>query len=81
MDVHEALRAICSTREGYCWYCDRKLPGEEEAISTGWDVQRIEGERVASIILLCPSCGKLRAERGEEGLLRYLALRMERITC
>ena len=81
MDVHEALRAICSTGEGYCWYCDRKLPVEEEAISTGWDVQRIEGEGVASIILLCPSCGKLRAERGEEGLLRHFALRMERIPC
>lgn len=81
MDVHEALRAICSTGEGYCWYCDRKLPEEEEAISTGWDVRRIEGERVASIILVCPVCGKLKTELGEEGLLRNLALRMERLTC
>jgi hypothetical protein len=81
MDVIEALRAICSTGEGYCWYCDRKLPGEEEAVGTGWDVKRIEGERVASIILVCPTCGKLKAELGEEGLLRDLALRMERITC
>ncbi len=81
MDAHEALRAICSTGEGYCWYCDRKLPEEEEAISTGWDVRRIEGERVASIILVCPACGKLKAELGEEGLLRNLALRMERLTC
>ena len=81
MDVHEALRAICSTGEGYCWFCDHKLPGEEEAIRTGWDVQRIEGERVASIILICPACGKLRAEQGEEGLLRDLALRTERLTC
>ena len=81
MDVHEALRAICSTGEGYCWYCDRKLPGENEAINTGWDVRRVEGERVASIILVCPFCRKLKAELGEEGLLRDLALRMERITC
>lgn len=81
MDVGEALRAICSTGEGYCWYCDRKLPEEKEAISTGWDVKRIEGERVASIILICPSCGKLSAELGEEGLLRDLALRAERLSC
>lgn len=81
MDVNEALRAICSTGEGYCWYCDRKLPGEKEATGTGWDVRRVEGERVASIILVCPSCGKLKAELGEEGLLRDLALRLERLTC
>lgn len=81
MDVHEALQAICSTGEGYCWFCDDKLPGEEEAIRTGWDVKRVEGERVASIILVCPSCGKLRSEKGEEGLLRSLALKLERITC
>jgi hypothetical protein len=81
MDVHEALRAICTTGEGYCWYCDRKLPEEEEAISTGWDVKRIEGERVASIILVCPTCRKLRAELGEEGFLRDLALKTERLTC
>jgi hypothetical protein len=81
MDVNEALRAICSTGEGYCWYCDRKLPEEEEAVGAGWDVRRIEGERVASIILVCPSCDKLKAELGEEGLLRNLALRTERLTC
>ena len=81
MDVNEALRAICSTGEGYCWYCDSKLPEEEEALRTGWDVKRVEGERVASIILVCPSCRKLQAERGEEGLLHDLALKMERITC
>ncbi len=81
MDVHEALRAICTTGEGYCWYCDRKLPEEEEAISTGWDVKRIEGERVASIILVCPTCGRLKAELGEEGFLRDLALKTERLTC
>jgi len=81
MDAHEALRAICSTGEGYCWFCDHKLPGEEEAIRTGWDVKRIEGERVASIILVCPSCAKQRSEQGEDGLLRSLAVRAERITC
>lgn len=79
MDVHEALRAICSTGEGCCWYCDCKLPHAEEAISTGWDVRRLDGERVASIILVCPSCDKLKSELGEEGLLRDLALRMSRL--
>ena len=81
MDVHEALRAICSTGEGCCWYCDHKLPDAEEAIITGWDVKRLEGERVASIILVCPSCGRLKAELGEEGLLRDLALRAARLRC
>jgi hypothetical protein len=81
MDVNEALRAICSTGEGYCWYCDRKLPEEEEAISTGWDVRRIEGERVASIILVCPSCGKLKSQVGDEAVLRDLVLKTTRLTC
>ena len=81
MDVHDALRAICTTGEGYCWYCDRKLPGAEEAISTGWDVKRIEGERVASIILICPECSRLKAELGEEGFLRSLSNSLARITC
>ncbi len=81
MDVHEALRAICSTGEGCCWYCDSRLPEAEEAISTGWDVRRLEGERVASIILVCPTCGRLKAELGEEELLRDLALKAPRLTC
>jgi hypothetical protein len=81
MDVNEALRAICTTGEGYCWYCDRKLPDEEEAIRTGWDVRRIEGERVASVILVCPSCGRLKSQIGEEALLRDLALKTARLTC
>jgi len=55
-DVHGALRAICSTGKGRCWYCDRRLPRVEQAVSSRWDVQRIEGERVASIILVCPKC-------------------------
>lgn len=81
MDVHEALRAIGTTGEGCCWYCDRKLPEAEEAIRLGWDVKRVEGERVASIILVCPSCGKLKEELGEEGLLRNLAFKAPRLTC
>jgi hypothetical protein len=56
LNVTDALRAICSTGKGRCWHCDRCLPGEAEAVRTGWDVKRIEGERVASIILVCPRC-------------------------
>jgi len=56
LDVHAALHAICSTGKGRCWYCDRRLPRVEQAVRTGWDVQRIEGARVASIILVCPKC-------------------------
>jgi hypothetical protein len=56
LDVRGALRAICSTGKGRCWYCDRRLPQVEEAISAHWDVQRVDGERVASIILVCPHC-------------------------
>jgi hypothetical protein len=81
MDVHGALHAIASTGEGYCWYCDRKLPAAEEAIDTGWDVQRIPGECVASIILVCPACQREKAEFGEEGLLRSLALRVCNTSC
>ena len=56
LDVQDALHAICSTGKGRCWYCDRRLPRAGEALRTGWDVQRVEGERVASIILICPRC-------------------------
>jgi hypothetical protein len=56
LDVHAALHAICSTGKGRCWYCDRRLPRVEQAVRNGWDVQRIEGARVASIILVCPKC-------------------------
>ena len=62
LDVHAALHAICSTGKGRCWHCDRRLPRAEKAIGTGWDVQRIEGERVASIILVCPRCQAKRAK-------------------
>jgi hypothetical protein len=81
MDVHEALRAICTTGEGYCWYCDRKLPAAEEAIGAGWDVQRLNGERVASIILICPTCQREKEELGEEGFLQNLSLRVCNSTC
>lgn len=56
LDVRDALHAICSTGKGRCWYCDQRLPRAEEAVRKGWDVQRIEGKRVASIILVCPRC-------------------------
>ena len=62
LDVNGALHAICSTGKGRCWHCDRRLPRVERAIVTGWDVQRIEGERVASIILVCPRCQRERAK-------------------
>lgn len=81
MDVREALVAICSTHEGFCWYCDTKLPEAEEAISTGWDVKRVAGERVASIILVCPTCQTQRAQLGEEEFLRNLSLRVCNATC
>ena len=56
LNVREALHAICSTGKGRCWFCDRRLPRVQEAVRAGWDVQRIEGERVASIIIICPRC-------------------------
>ena len=56
LDVNAALYAIGSTGKGRCWHCDRRLPRAEEAVRAGWDVQRIEGQRVASIILVCPRC-------------------------
>jgi hypothetical protein len=56
LNVPDALYAICSTGKGRCWYCDHRLPRLQEALRTGWDVQRIEGARVASIILICPRC-------------------------
>jgi hypothetical protein len=56
LDVPDALHAICSTGKGRCWYCDRRLPRVQDAVRGGWDVQRVEGERVASIILVCPRC-------------------------
>jgi hypothetical protein len=81
MNVPEALRAICTTGEGCCWYCDCNLPTAEEAIETGWDVQRLNGERVASIILVCPACQREKEELGEEGFLQNLSLRVCNSTC
>ena len=74
LDVKAALYAICSTGKGRCWYCDQKLPRAEEAIEAGWHVQRVEGGRVASIILVCPTCLRVREELGEEQFLRHLSL-------
>lgn len=81
MDVREALHAICGTSKGRCWYCDVRLPLAEEAIYTGWDVQRVEGERVANIILVCPTCLREKEELGEEVFLRNLSLRVCNATC
>jgi hypothetical protein len=81
LDVSEALEAICATGKGRCWYCDRKLPGAAEAGGGGWDVQRVEGETVASIILVCPACRREKAELGEDEFLRHLSLRVCNATC
>lgn len=81
MNVTEALRAICSAGEGFCWYCDAHLPQADQAISTGWDVQRIAGERVASIILVCPDCRRQKSVLGEEGFLRNLSMRVCDSSC
>jgi hypothetical protein len=81
MDVHEALQAICSTGKGRCWYCDVKLPPAGDAIRQGWDVQRVEHQPVASIILVCPTCLHLKTELGEDGFMRSLSLRMTSVTC
>jgi hypothetical protein len=76
LDVHGALYAICSTGRGRCWHCDRKLPAAEAAIDAGWDVQRVEGNRVASIILVCPKCRRKRGEVGDKGFLPNLSSRV-----
>jgi Zn finger protein HypA/HybF involved in hydrogenase expression len=73
LDVDAALYAICSTGKGRCWHCDRKLPPAEEAIDAGWHVQCVEGERVASIILVCPKCRRKRAKVGKEEFLCNLS--------
>lgn len=83
MNVPEALHAIASTGEGYCWYCDQRLPGAEEAVRDGWDVQRLNSDPALreSIILVCPTCQREKAELGEEGFLRNLSLRVCNSTC
>ena len=82
MDVSDALRAICTTGDGRCSYCDDKLPlGADEAIDSGWDVKRLDGERVGSIILVCPECRREKRELGEEGFLHNLMLRVYDSIC
>jgi hypothetical protein len=44
-------------------------------------VQRVNGDRIASIILVCPMCQREKAELGEEGFLRNLSLRVCNSTC
>ncbi len=73
LDVNGALHAISSTGRGRCWHCDRKLPAAEEAIGAGWYVQRVEGQHVASIILVCPKCRRKRADSNRKQLLRNLS--------
>jgi len=80
LNVNAALHAIATTGKGRCWYCDERLPRAAAAIRTGWDVQRIEGERVASIILVCPSCLSRKAEWGEEEFHRRMAQRFCNVT-
>lgn len=64
IDVPAALHAICSTGKGRCWYCDARLPCEDEALRNGWDVYRVDDQPVASIILVCPHCSREEADRG-----------------
>ncbi len=66
INVHEALKAICTTGKGRCWHCDAKLPKARRAIREGWDVQRIDDYPVASIILVCPACHSGLATRQRE---------------
>jgi hypothetical protein len=73
LDVNGALYAICSTGRGRCWHCDRKLPPVEQAIGAGWNVQRVEGGHVASIILVCPKCRQKRPEASRKQFLRNLS--------
>jgi hypothetical protein len=81
MNVPEVLQAIAGSGEGCCWYCDQRLPAAAEAIQSGWDVKRLEGDRVASIILVCPTCQRQKAEWGEEEFLRHLSLRVCNASC
>ncbi|MGH9438268.1 MAG: hypothetical protein ACRD22_10320 [Terriglobia bacterium] len=70
VDVNEALHAICSTGKGRCWHCDVKLPSEPDAVREGWDVQRIDDQPVASIILVCPQCLHHEADAGESKMAK-----------
>jgi hypothetical protein len=64
-NVHEALKAICTTGKGRCWHCDLKLPKARRAIGDGWDVQRLQDYPIASIILVCPACLKSQAQTSD----------------
>ena len=81
MEIQEVLRAVCGTGEGQCTYCDAKLPGEAQAIGSGWDLKRLEGERVASIVLICPGCQREKAELGEAEFLHHFSLRVCNASC
>lgn len=72
IDVAAALHAICSTGKGRCWYCDGKLPGEAEALRSGWDVQRFDEQPVASIILVCPCC--LRQQEADDRAVKRVPM-------
>lgn len=76
MKVSEALHAIAGTGEGHCWYCDVKLPQADEAVRLGWDVRRLNGERVGGLVLVCPACLRQKRELGDEGFLRAFARRV-----
>ena len=67
IDIPEALRAIGAYGKGRCWYCDVKLPPAERAIRAGWNVERVEAQPVASIILVCPRCARQKARSTKTG--------------
>lgn len=73
VDVHEALEAICAHGHGRCWYCDTRLPASGRALR-GWDVQRIDEQPVASIILVCPKCTRRKARLGDAEFKRRIDL-------
>ncbi|HEV2492257.1 MAG TPA: hypothetical protein VG204_04205 [Terriglobia bacterium] len=73
VDVHEALEAICAHGHGRCWYCDARLRASGRALR-GWDVQRIEEQPVASIILVCPKCARRKARLGDAEFKRRIDL-------
>jgi hypothetical protein len=74
VDVREALEAICAHGHGRCWYCDVRLPTAGRARRAGWDVQRIEEQPIASIILICPKCARRKARLGDAEFKRRIAL-------
>lgn len=73
VDVQEALEAICAHGHGRCWYCDARLPSSGRALRA-WDVQRIDEQPVASIILVCPKCTRRKARLGDAEFKRRVDL-------